>query len=64
MEAKRAEEQEKLLNKMEKEENDKNEILQLYEKLQKELDKRRNELESLKDSMQTEQDDIKQTISR
>ena len=47
---------------MEKEENDKNEILQLYEKLQKELDRLEDELRAEQERNKMLQEDMESTL--
>ena len=68
MAEKLAKENELLAQKMHEEKakqnEEKNEILQLYEKLQRDIEARKQETQRLKDQMQTEQADVRDTISR
>jgi len=47
-----------------KQSEEKNEILQLYEKVQRDIEARKQETQKLKDQMQTEQADVREFISR
>ena len=61
-------ENDKLAQKMHEEQakqnEEKNEILQLYEKLQKDIEARKKDLETLKDEMSKDQAEVRETISR
>jgi hypothetical protein len=68
MAEKLAKENELLAQKMHEEKakqsEEKNEILQLYEKVQRDIEARKQETQKLKDQMQTEQADVREFISR